>query len=360
MKRYVAIDSGKLATKVAMYDEKAKRALKFKFRTKYGAGDFRDDALEASTFLAKIGDTVYKIGNGASQEAAMETTKQTEIHRICVLTALAMCASSNETDEFYVAVGMPVKEYEIVEKREAYKAFILPDGEITVSLKTKSEKEPETKKFKVIFKAIYPESAGVLYLDMKKYAGKTAAVIDIGNLNINNTVWNNFELDKDYSLTDELGGNVMIASLSQLLSAEFSRCDERTVLQALKQEPENRKLIPIRPNKDIEERSKKMIDEFLLSHVQKIKRKCDAKQWSLDFMELAFIGGTTSLLKNEIRQVFGDTVYIPENPEYANVVGFLCRLCALKLRIVIPQAMEDTTKMTGEMTIPQENAKAAS
>ena len=60
-----------------------------------------------------------------------------------------------------------------------------------------------------------------------------------------------------------------------------------------------------------------------MNHVRAIKRECDAKHWSLDFMKIACIGGTTKILANELKLVFGNEIYIPDNPEFANAVGFL-------------------------------------
>lgn len=337
-KRFLAVDSGKFATKLAIYNPEKKDTKTFKFRTKIGAGSFEDDSLERNTMIVEVNGKTYKIGNGATTQADLETSKQSEIHKICTLTAIAMCVSNDEVDEVNVAIGIPVKEWEVVEKRNAYKAYMLPEGEIKVVLKPNSDSAPIEKRFKIVSRFAYPESIGALYLDkMEEYAGNTAAVIDIGNLNINCTLWNDFELDKEYSLTDELGGNILIAGLAQELSAELSsRCAENHVAKVLMQPRNERKLVPNRPSPEVEKKSKEIIDAYLLNHVKQIRRKCDAKHWSLDFMELVFIGGTSQLLKDEIKEVFGNEAYIPENPEYANVIGFLRLLCAKTLDIVIP------------------------
>lgn len=337
MVKYIAVDSGKFATKLAVYDKKKNKTSIFKFRTKTGAGSFDDDSLEKNTFIAEIDGVTYKIGNGAITEADLQTSKKSESHRLCTLSALAMCASCDEVDEMHVAIGIPVKEWEVVEKRNEYKNYILPDGEISVTMKTKSDEPPKTKRFKIVSKYVFPESVGALYLDRTMdYKDSTAAVIDIGNLNINCTCWNSFELDRQYSLTDELGGNILIAGLSQELSAQFSRCDENLVARVLTLPKEERKLCPVRPNPKTEEDSRKVIDNYLLEHVKTIKRRCDSKHWSLDFMNLVFIGGTSKLLKNEIYEVFGECVYIPDEPEYANVIGFLRLLGAKVLDEIIP------------------------
>lgn len=343
MERFIAIDSGKYATKVAKYNKDTGVVDMFKLRTKIGIGNFADDALEQNTVIAEYNGKVYKIGNGAQQEAELNTTKASEVHKICTLTAIAMCVSSNEVDEVHAAVGIPVKEWENVDKRIAYKNYILPDEEVCIRVMTKSGKEPVEKRFRIVSKHVYPESQGALFLQkVAPLNSGTVAVLDLGNLNINCTCWNNRELDRQYSLTDELGGNILISGLSQELSAAFGRCDENLVAKVLCLPKKDRKLRPNRPNPAIEEESKTMIDDYLINHVKMIKRRCDAKHWSLDFMSLVFIGGTSSLLQSEIRTVFGEDVYIPKHPEYANVCGFLRVMCAKMLNVVIPLPDIDT------------------
>ena len=324
--KYIAIDSGKYNTKVASLDKEKEVFRKFRFRTKYEAGNLLDDNIGKCTFLVGYDNKAYKIGNAAKNEAELNTSKQSEIHKICTLTAIAMCVSK-ENEEVAVAIGIPVSEYQLFETREAYKNYILPDGKITMSLKTDEESPVKQVSFTIKKKYVFPESSGALYVNVKE-AQNTAAVIDIGNLNINCTYWENFTLDETYTITDELGGDILITNLAQDLSAEFSRVDKNVVAKLLQNPPEKRYLMPIKKNPDIEQRSKELITQRLLEHVNLIKRRCDGKRWPLDYLKLIFIGGTSHLLKNEIKQVFGEDVIIPQEPEYINVIGFLRRLCS--------------------------------
>ena len=338
MKRFIAVDSGKSHTKLAVYNPETESTTTYKFKTKMGDGFFEDDSLEANTLIAEVEGKRYKIGNGALQAADLETSKESEIHKVCTLVSIAMCCSADQVDEVSVAIGAPVKEWEVVERRNSYKKYMLPEGEITIMLKTKSEEPPVKKTFKIVNRYVYPESIGALYLEkISEYVESTVAVIDIGNLNINCTLWNNMELDKECSLTGELGGNILFEGLAQQLSAELGmRCNANLVSKVLMLPKEERFLVPqTKTSEDIPKKSKEIIDKYLLEHVRQIRNKCNAKQWSLDFMKLAFIGGTSQLLANEIKEVFGDNVYIPENPEYANVLGFLRLLCGKTLDKVI-------------------------
>lgn len=349
MVRYIAVDSGKMFTKVAVFslenttDLLKNEVKKFSFKTKFSAGDFADDAIEGGTFICDVGGTVYKLGNGAKNEAPLHTSKKSEIHKICTLAAIAMNTSSKEVDDVYVVIGMPVDEFALMDKRQEYKDYILPDGTVEVKLKKSSEGEILTKKFNIVGKYVYPESAGALYFDPIRYEGKSVGVIDIGNLNINNTIWDNFDYDSNFSFTDELGGNILLTGLSQELSSRFGRVKENYVLKVLLQE--KRCLIPNNGNKKVQEESAKVIDQYLIKFVEEIRRKCDAKQWSLDFIPLVFIGGTAGLLAKEIKQVFGENVVIHENPEYVNVLGFLQRLCGYKLEINLPKRTNKKEKV---------------
>ena len=354
MERFMAIDSGKYATKHAVYEETSKEVLKHKFRTKISPGTMDDDEIEPGTFIAQIDGVCYKVGNGATQEAELETTKMTEIHRICTLAAIAYYASPNEEDLIHVAVGIPLSDYEDRNKKLEYKKYILPElkynekksnetGKMTydpskvieVTLKLSGDEVPITKRFRIASKMICPESSGVLYLDPTRFKDGTTAVLDIGNLNINGSCWNAFEYDKKSSITDELGGSILISGLSKKLSTEFSRCDTTYTARVLLKPLEERKLVPIRPNKEIEEKSRRMIHDYLFEHVKAIKRECDSKHWSLDFMQIACIGGTAKLLANELREVFGDQIYIPDSPEYSNVLGFLKLLYAKRTQKIL-------------------------
>lgn len=53
MRRYIAVDSGKFATKFAEYDPKKDKVKKYSIRTRVSEGDFRDDAIEKSTVVVE-------------------------------------------------------------------------------------------------------------------------------------------------------------------------------------------------------------------------------------------------------------------------------------------------------------------
>lgn len=332
--KFIAIDAGKHATKAASYNPETKKTQKFTFCTKIGEGDFRDDSIERNTYIAEINDKVYKIGNGARGDGAkLETSKQSMDHRLSTLFAIAYFCSDDEVDEVNVAVGLPAKEWAFVQKREDFKDYIFPTGETSVTIKLSSTDEPITKRFTIRHKYVFPESIGALFQDDSPKVSKNSfyGVLDIGNLNLNATVWEGNELQQDDSITDELGASSLIQGLSQELTSRFSRCSEDFVAKLLALPPEKRFLRPNNGSEEevteVMEKSREFIKEYLLEHAHRIKRCCDGRKWSLDYMNLIAIGGTSIILKDELKQVFGENLHILHCQTFANALGFLRMMC---------------------------------
>lgn len=341
---FIAVDAGKHATKSVLYNTEIKKIKKNSYRTKISIGDMRDDAIEKDTHIFEMDGNVYKIGNGARGDGAnLETSKLSDMHRLSILYSIASFCDDKE-NIVNVAIGLPAKEWAVVQKREDYKTFVFDKDEYEMTIKTDSSSKPVKKRFKINHKYVFPESIGALCQDDSPAVNKHSyfGVLDIGNLNLNATVWQGNELQQDVSLTDELGAVSLIQGLSQELSAEFSRCDEGYVARLLALEPNNRYLKPNNGNKEIELKSKELISKYLLEHAKKIKRACDGKKWSLDYMTLVAIGGTSLILHDEIKQVFGESITVLQNPTFSNALGYLRMMCVKEPSIneVIPLIAE--------------------
>ena len=333
MKRYISIDSGKFATKVAEYDP-ANDCIKncFSIRTKASAGDFRDDAIEANTVIVSIDGNVYKIGNGARGDGAtLDTDKKSDVHKLCTLTAIATLASSNEKDEIYAAVGLPAKDWANVSKRMDYKDYILPTGDITISIKKNSTSPVVEKTFTIVKSFVLPESIGALFMDetISQITSTTiTGVIDLGNLNLNATMWQGTELIEDKSLTADLGGSVLIQELSQEISSNITTCDELITANILKMPPDER-CLPDNGTLTPEqmEEGKKIIKRIIKEHAEKVKRACRSRNWSLGVTNIVAIGGTSKDIEPELKEVFGN-IKVLKDSTYCNAYGYLRIMCA--------------------------------
>lgn len=355
MIRYVAVDPGKFGTKFAEFDTKTMKVSKYCLRSKISEGDFRDDAIEKNTFVVEIDGQVFKVGNGARGDgASLDTNKRDEMHKHFILTALALLASSDEKDEMHVAIGMPAKDWSVVSKRMDYKDFMLPEGDISIAIKKKGDEDSKKKTFTINTRYVYPESIGALFMDetMADISDMSiTGVIDLGNLNLNATLWQGTEPVHDKSAVAELGGAILIQELSQELSANITTCDEMIVANILKMPPEERCL----PNSgvlDAEqiEESKQIIKRVLKSHAEKVMRCCRARGWSLDVTKIIAIGGTSKDIETELKEVFKN-ITVLSNSQYCNVLGYLRLMCSRKNELgkIIPlkTAPADADKQKG-------------
>lgn len=338
--KYVSVDAGKGDTKVSVYQE-GQPIKTYLYNTKYSEGDFCDDALEKNTFIAEIDGKTYKVGNGALQSAELEVTKKSEIHKISTLLALAMVAEPDEIDEFHVVIGCPLSEYAVPSIRMDYMNYMLPDGEVTVKIKRKSDLAPEIKTFCIKSKKVLPETAGVFFLSLnEKYDGEPVGIIDIGNGTAIGAVYSDYAIDHEFDFTNMQGGDILVSSLSELLSTKYSRYNSKYTLKLLLKPTAERKLagrsdLSEEEQKKNEEESAKLIHDHIVKHLREIRRSCDAKQWSIDYMSLIFAGGTSFMLKKEVKEVFGDNVTFAKYGVHSNCLGFLLRLVQLKEKKLI-------------------------
>ena len=328
----MAIDAGKYKTKYAIFDEKEDSHYRtHSYPTKISEGNLLDDNIEDNTYVMEINGESYKVGSGATGHTKLEMSKLSPEHKISALTAIAL--EANDGDEFIVVVGCPLLEYQIVEKRGKYRTELLPKGEVTVTLKSKSREAFVKKSFMIKEIEVLPESYGVLLLNPTRFADGTVGVIDIGGGTAIGNISENFEIQQEFSMTTELGGNVLVARLVQELSSRFGKVNESLVSKILNRMPQDRYLSLKRGSEEdiarVKEESSKAIKQSIDAYIEEIKEAVRAKNWSLSFMDIVFIGGTSELLAEEIQQAFGNDVYIPINAELTNAVGFLKRIMSI-------------------------------
>ena len=326
MKRYITVDSGKSNTKIAVYDVASNKIKTEDIRTKFDEGIFEDTDPGRNTSLVEFEGKIYRVGQGAVQEAELSTSKKTFIHKLCTMFAIAKNCSADEVDEVYCGIGIPIKDYEFPVGRNTYRDYILPEGEITVRFKLTGNSPIETRTFKIVGRYVFPEGAGALFAPGVSGLG-TVGVIDIGHLNVNMIIYNGGDPDQTMSVTTTKGGNALVSGLAQKLSAAYSFINKAQTAELLLRKDENRCLKKISRDPETEKSSKIMVDKYLFDYVSAIREDCLAAQWSVDYTQFVFIGGTVQLVSDEIKKVFGKEVIIPETGVYTNVIGFLAAMC---------------------------------
>lgn len=316
MRRIVSVDSGKFATKGAIrgIDGKVEKKIKFLTKIDKETVDFGMLGNESTHFVTFEGAR-YRVGDGAENESYSET-KQEDIHKICTYTALALLGVQNG-DSVILGIGCPLSIFKNKKAREEYGRFIGNSHEpVTIVI------DGRKITFVIEKTVVFPESAGIVYLDFDKYKEKTVGVIDIGGLNTNCCVYQKIAPVPSTIFTTRLGGKEMFKTLLDKLNSSLNLSSPIADYQM--NDIMESGFVFDRRDKAKEQKSKKIIHDYRLQHIQEVYDSCVKHNWAVDNMEIVFVGGTSLLLKEEIKEVFGvDDSYFYEGAEFLNCLGYL-------------------------------------
>ena len=303
----LSVDSGKYATKACTLRSSGNIET-LKFLTRMDAE--KENLGDAESYSVIYEGSKYLIGRQASSWDP-NRTKKSEIHKISTYTAIGNLVGNG--DHVNIGIGCPLSIYMNPASRKAYKEYLVPHGKqvnITINRKNTS--------FIIKRSFVFPESSGVIYLNKKEYESDTVGVVDIGGLNANCCIYENLipRADVNSMFTLDEGGHI----LTNRIKAELeSNCDVS--------------LSDILMNKILKdgfmhsdpEKSSEIIKRCKQDHVMKIFNECKKNGWPLENMKIIFIGGTSSLLSDEIDQIFPwvDLQNCMNYGDYANAQGFL-------------------------------------
>lgn len=305
--RIIAVDPGKFATKAATNrTDGVERFLTF--RTKMEE-TLRTEA-QGKSYVVQYEGKRYLLGEQA-EVASAKSTKAEEIHRIATYTALHQLA--NGEDSIVVGVGCPLSIYENAATKEAYKEFLFPSRQIEIKV------NGTTKRLNILRAIIFPESSGIIYLDKNRYENTSVGIVDIGGLNVNCCVYNKTVPVLSTLFTENLGSNVLTQNLKNALSTKYGEDIPQWMMDDILRDGY---VVDNMTSTGIREGSKEFIADFKKKHIQSIIKKCEANGWNLRLTKLVFTGGTSELLREEIKEVIPGAT-ICEEAEKTNVRGFL-------------------------------------
>ena len=304
----MAVDCGKDETKVSILGSDGKIIHdRFKTRmekvTALNANSMQIEGVHKVTY----DDQTYLIG-AESDDVSFSNSKEELIHKIVTMTAIGLHVDNDDTVN--VAIGCPISEYRNDEKRKSYLDYILPSGGNRVEIFIDGKK----KFFNIGRRAVFVECAGALYMYPDKYREGLTGIIDIGGLNVNGAFFTHGHLDGERCFTIKCGKNIVINALMQKFEETFDGVFTRRDTEVF---------LDIGKVQGYEEESSKIIDKTLNDQLTTIRNTCITNNWNLNTCNLIFIGGTTNLLKDRIKDVFGDKVYIAKDAGFANADGYL-------------------------------------
>lgn len=306
--RKIAVDSGKYDTKFAT--NSVQGLIRGKFRTKVSPLRTKINSDNGASHIVEYNGKQYIVGEQASDSStSFDTSKKLDLHKISTYTAIAGVVDDNSFAK--LGIGCPLRVYCNDHDRKEYENFFYPEGGfVTITV------DGVEKHFSVVEVKSFAESSGVINLNAMKYMTKTIGVCDIGGLNLNAVVYKGTYPLLETAISEELGGNMLQQSVKEAFQTEFNKPLQDYIMPTILKDGYS-------GSKNVE-KQKEIVTRMKREHAEKIYEECVRKQWSLDFMDIIFCGGSSLYLKNELMEVFGvGADCFVEDAAYSNVLGFL-------------------------------------
>lgn len=304
MERIIAVDPGKFAIKMAASDEPAVLSLRSKLYTLNANESFEPQG--NSVFVTYEG-TNYIIGD---QGVAVDQdfSKETILHKVGLMAALTKFVKDG--DSVRLILGCPASIYKDKTAREKYRDYMTDNGVL------KFETNTDKYDIQIISTLVLPESSGAPYVYPQYFKDSRVAVVDIGGLNLNFSVYNNLVLELDSMRTVNYGGYMIEDLVKDKFSGRFG--------VALSQPDYEQVLLNdgLFKNGTVLPESTELLHELLHTFAADISKVVKSFDYDLSLMKVLFIGGSSALLKDNITE-FIPHAMIRNDCAHVNVSGFL-------------------------------------
>lgn len=312
--KHIAIDSGKHTTKIVAEvstGSNASRTLSFVSAIKEGVTETADP----DSHIIEFEGTTYLVGSQAKTYMDINNSKNTILHKICIMTALALTVESG--DKVIVAIGCPLDKFYQKDEKFAYRDNMLKEKKYKVTI------DGKTKTFEIVRGFVFPENFGAVSLKLKEFSDETLNVVDIGGLNVNASIYKKGVMQEGNNVTLQKGGIALYeASLNALRSIADS--DMKSKLENWTAEQTEDTVIKgvhkkIAGSAD----ALKNVRRNLVSEIYQVLAK-NGYDFTTDFY---FLGGTSYILREEIKEKFGEKncVFLSDDfkaMQFVNAEGF--------------------------------------
>ena len=306
MEKIIAVDPGKFAIKSVCSGSGS--GIVDKLRSKiYHLGDNEAFDPQGNSVLVNYQGERYIVGD---QGAAIDPgfSKQTILHKVGLMAALSRYV--RDGDAIRLVIGCPASVYCDKAARESYRDFMTDSGRLIF--------ETLSDQFDVKIKSVLvlPESSGAPYVYPKYFKDSRVAVVDIGGLNMNFSVYNNLVLELDSMRTVNYGGYMIEDSVRSQFSGRFSvALGQADYEQVLKNDG-------LTVNGSLDPESTRLLHQTFERFAKDIADVIKGFDYDLSIMKVVFIGGSSKLLSGYIEKFFPHAM-VRDDSQDVNVLGFL-------------------------------------
>ena len=304
MEKIIAVDPGKFAIKAACADSDQVLTYRSKLYTLSENESFDP---QGNSVLITYNGVQYIIGDQGSH-ADLNFSKNTILHKVGLMAALSQFVKNGDTVR--LVLGCPASIYKDKKAREEYKDYMTDGG--TLSFETSTE----SFQISITSTLVLPESSGAPYVYPQYFKDSRVAVVDIGGLNMNFSIYNNLVLELDSMRTVDYGGYMIEDNVKNQFSGRFGvALAQADYEQVLKNDG-------LYVNGKINPESTELFHSILHDFARDISKVIKSFDYDISLMKVIFIGGSSNLLKDYITE-FIPHAMIRNESAHVNVLGFL-------------------------------------
>lgn len=297
----VAIDNGFDSTKV--YCIIKGKEFKFKFHSKYEQVLVDDDLNKNNTFKLYWNDSVYLIGEGASNNSFDDDKYNNDLHKICTYTALSKL-SNFIGYEFDLVVGYPLSTCSV--SKDMFSNYLKCTDIIETEL------GGELRRFKVNNVIVIPQGISAVYSqDLNSFKNKVIGILDIGGKTVNGIILNNLNPVRSTMFTEDLGILILYNKIKLKLVSEGYNVADYQIPYIIRDGLIGCNTDEIRG----------VIEGVINEHMSEIKLTMRKNKWAIESIPILCIGGGGIVLKDYLCKILPHG-YIVEDSDYVNVKGY--------------------------------------
>jgi plasmid segregation protein ParM len=307
MEKIIAVDPGKFEIKAALLTDGDPKLVRVRSKLYTLKENQQFDPQGNSKYVA-YDKGRYIIGDQGN-EADLTFSKDTMLHKVGLMAVLSELAE--EGDQIKLILGCPASIYKDKSARNAYKDFMTDSG--ILSFETTGAHFEIT----VATTLVVPESSGAPYMEPGYFKDARVAVVDMGGLNLNFSVYNDMVLELDSMHTINHGGYELEAAIKNQFGARYGVALARNNIEDI---IANGHLVM--DGKEVKG-SKDLLEQIYEDFISKIPNHIKEFDYNLSLMKALFIGGTSYLLGEERIKKTVVHAKVQEDGTWTNVLGFL-------------------------------------
>jgi len=294
----VSVDPGKYATKAITQSKR------IYFPTRLSPNPTMDPT--GNTYHIQHQGNSYLLGEQAEQ-SSFDISKAEMVHKLATYTAITQLQEFDH--HIQLVLGCPLNIYKNKELREAYKSYILDNRFIHLLINGISYA------FYIENILVLPESAGIVYLSPTLFKNKRTAIVDLGGLNMNFCVYDNYIPQVSSMFTLNLGGYELQTNILNAINTKYGIVLNSQDIWYIVQQG------GLKLKGKIDNDSITLVNSLIEEYLHRVLQEVRKNGYNFDTMEVVFVGGTSKLIENKVRQCVPHA-FIPEEAEWSNCHGF--------------------------------------